>query len=50
MNGGNHPRSGEPSFPQRLQGLKKGLEIFLPVMRGPVAPSIGGNGDHSLRK
>jgi hypothetical protein len=50
MNGGNHSRSGEPSFPQHLQGLQKGLEILLSVVRGPVAPSIGGDGHHSLRK
>jgi hypothetical protein len=50
MNGGYHPRGGKPSFPQRLQGLEKGLEIFLPVVRGPVALGIGGDGDHSLRK
>jgi hypothetical protein len=50
MNGGNHSRSGEPSFPQHLQGLEKGLEILLSVVWGPVAPSIGGDGDHSLRK
>jgi hypothetical protein len=29
MNGGNHSRSGEPSFPQLPQGLQKGLEILL---------------------
>jgi hypothetical protein len=50
MNGGDHSRSGEPSFPQHLQGLEKGLEILLSVVRGPVAPSIGVDGDHSLRK
>jgi hypothetical protein len=50
MNGGNHSRSGEPSFSQRLQGLEKGLEILLSVVQGPVALSIGGDGDHSLRK
>jgi hypothetical protein len=50
MNGGNHPRGGEPSFPQLLQGLQKGLEILLSVMRGPVAPVISGSGHHSLIK
>jgi hypothetical protein len=50
MDGGNHPRSGEPTFPQHLQGLQKGLEILLSVVRGPVAPSIGGDGHHSLSK
>jgi hypothetical protein len=28
MDGGNHPRSGEPSISQHQQGLQKGLEIF----------------------
>jgi hypothetical protein len=50
VNGGNHPLSGEPSFPQLLQGLQKGLEILLPVTRGPVVLVIGGGGHHSLRK
>jgi hypothetical protein len=50
MNGSNHSRSGEPSFPQLLQGLQKGLEILLSVARGPVAPVIGGGVHHSLRK
>jgi hypothetical protein len=50
MNGGNHSRSGEPSFPQHLQGLEKGLEVLLSIVRGLVAPSIGGDGHHSLRK
>jgi hypothetical protein len=50
MNGDYHPRGGKPSFPQHLQGLEKGLEIFLPVVRGPVVPGIGGDGNHSLRK
>jgi hypothetical protein len=50
MNGGNHPRGGEPSFSQLLQGLQKGLEILLSLARGPVAPVIGGGGHHSLRK
>jgi hypothetical protein len=50
MNGGNHSRSGEPSFPQLPQGLQKGLEILLSVVWGPVAPVIGGGGHHSLRK
>jgi hypothetical protein len=50
MNGGNHPRDGEPSFSQLLQGLQKGLENLLPVTRGLVALVIGGDGHHSLRK
>jgi hypothetical protein len=50
MNGGNHPRGGEPSFSQLLQGLQKGLEILLSVARGPIAPVIDGGGHHSLRK
>jgi hypothetical protein len=50
MNGGNHPRSGEPSFSQLLQGLQKGLEILLSLARGPVAPVTAGGGHHSLRK
>jgi hypothetical protein len=45
---GNHSRGGESPFPQRLQGLEKGLEVLLSFVRGPVAPSIGGDGDHSL--
>jgi hypothetical protein len=50
VNGGNHSRGSKSSFPQHLQGLEKGLEVFLPVVRGPVAPGIGHGGDHSLRK
>jgi hypothetical protein len=50
VNGGNHPRGGESSFPQHLQSLEKGLEVFLSVVRGPVAPSMSGGGDHSLGK
>jgi hypothetical protein len=50
MNGGNHPRGGEPPFSQLLQGLQNGLEILLSVARGPIAPVIGGDGHHSLRK
>jgi hypothetical protein len=50
MNGGNHPRGNEPPFSQLLQGLQKGLEILLSVARGPIAPVIGGDGHHSLRK
>jgi hypothetical protein len=48
VDGGNHSRGGETPFPQRLQGLEKGLEVLLPFVRGPVAPSISGNGDYSL--
>jgi hypothetical protein len=50
MNGGNHPRGGEPSFSQLLQGLQKGLEILLFLARGPVAPVTASGGHHSLRK
>jgi hypothetical protein len=50
MNGGNHPRGGEPSFSQLLQGLQKGLEILLFLARGPVASVTAGGGHHSLRK
>jgi hypothetical protein len=50
MNGGNHPRGGEPSFSQLLQGLQKGMEILLFLARGPVAPVTAGGGHHSLRK
>jgi hypothetical protein len=50
MNGGNHPRGGEPSLSQLLQGLQKGLEILLSVARGPVAPVLAGGGHLSLSK
>jgi hypothetical protein len=50
MDGGNHPRGGEPSLSQLLQGLQKGLEILLPLARGPIAPIAAGGGHHSLRK
>jgi hypothetical protein len=50
VDGGNHPRSGESPFPQRLQGLEKGFEVLLSFVRSPVAPSIGGDGDYSLGK
>jgi hypothetical protein len=50
MDGGNHPRGGEPSIPQLLQGLQKGLEILLSLARGPIAPVAAGGGHHSLRK
>jgi hypothetical protein len=50
MDGGNHPRGGEPSVSQLLQGLQKGLEILLSLARGPIAPVAAGGGDHSLRK
>jgi hypothetical protein len=50
MNGGNHPRGGEPSFSQLLQGLQKGLEILLFLAWGPIAPVTAGGGHHSLRK
>jgi hypothetical protein len=50
MNGGNHPRGGEPSFLQLLQGLQKGLEILQSLARGPVSPVTAGGGHHSLRK
>jgi hypothetical protein len=50
MNGSNHPRGGEPSFSQLLQGLQKGLEILLFLPRGPVAPVTASGCHHSLRK
>jgi antitoxin (DNA-binding transcriptional repressor) of toxin-antitoxin stability system len=50
MDGGNHPRGGEPSFSQLLQGLQKGLEILLSLAGGPVAPVTAAGGHHSLRK
>jgi hypothetical protein len=50
MDGGNHPRDGEPSILQLLQGLQKGLEILLSLARGPVAPVAASGGHHSLRK
>jgi hypothetical protein len=50
MDGGGHPLGGKPSVSQLLQGLKKGLEILLPVARGPIAPVAAGGGHHSLRK
>jgi hypothetical protein len=50
VDGGNHSRGGESPFPQHLQGLEKGFEVFLSFVRGPVAPSIGGDGDYSLGK
>jgi hypothetical protein len=50
MNGGNHSRSGEPSFPQPFQGLQKGLEILLSVVRGPVTPGVSGGSHYTLRK
>jgi hypothetical protein len=48
VDGGNHSRGGESPLPQRLQGLEKGFEVLLSFVRGPVAPSIGGDGDYSL--
>jgi hypothetical protein len=48
VDGGNHSRGGESPFPQCLQGLEKGFEVLLSLVRGPVAPSVGGNGDYSL--
>jgi hypothetical protein len=50
MVGSNHPRGGEPSLSQLLQGLQKGLEILLFLARGPIAPVTAGGGHHSLRK
>jgi hypothetical protein len=50
MDGGNHPRGGEPSVSQLLQSLQKGLEILLSLARGPIAPVAAGGGHHSLRK
>jgi hypothetical protein len=50
VDGGNHSRDGESPFLQRLQGLEKGFEVLLSFVRGPVAPSIDGDGDYSLGK
>jgi hypothetical protein len=50
VDGGNHSRSGESPLPQRLQGLEKWLEVLLSFVRGPVAPSVGGSSDYSLRE
>jgi hypothetical protein len=50
MDGGDHPCGGKPSISQLLQGLHKGLEILLSVVRGPIAPVAAGGGHHSLRK
>jgi hypothetical protein len=50
MDGGYHPRGGEPSISQLLQGLQKGLEILLSLARGSIAPVAVGGGHHSLRK
>jgi hypothetical protein len=50
MDGGNHPRGGEPSISQLLQSLKKGLEILLSLTRRPIAPVAVGGSHHSLRK
>jgi hypothetical protein len=50
MDGGNHPRGGDLSISQLLQGLQKGLEILLSLARGPIAPVGVGGGHHSLRK
>jgi hypothetical protein len=50
MDGGNHPRGGEPSFSQLLQGLQKGLEILLSLARGPIALVTADGGHHLLRK
>jgi hypothetical protein len=50
MNGDNHPRGGEPSILQLLQGLQKGLEILLSLTQGPIAPVGAGGGHHSFRK
>jgi hypothetical protein len=50
MDGGYHPRGGEPSVSQLLQGLQKGLEILLSLARGSIAPVAAGGGHHSLRK
>ena len=43
-------RSSKSPLPQLLQGLEKGLEIFLPLVRGPVAPGVGGSCNYSLGK
>ena len=48
VDGGDHSRSGESPLPQLLQGLEKGFEILLSLVRGPVAPGVGGGSDYSL--
>jgi hypothetical protein len=48
VDGGNYSRSGESPFPQRLQGLEEWFEVLLPLVRGPMAPGVGGSGDYSL--
>jgi hypothetical protein len=50
VDGGNHSRGGESPFSQRLQSLEKGFEVLLSFVRGPVAPSIVGDGDYPLGK
>jgi hypothetical protein len=48
VDGGNHSRSDESPLPQRLQGLEKGFEVLLSLVRGPMTPGVGGGGDYSL--
>jgi hypothetical protein len=48
VDGGNHSRSGESPLPQRFQGLEKGFEVLLSLVRGPMTPGVGGGGDYSL--
>jgi hypothetical protein len=50
MDGGYHPRGGEPSVSQLLQGPQKGLEILLSLAQGSIAPVAADGGHHSLRK
>jgi hypothetical protein len=50
MDGGDHPRGGKPSVSQLLQGLQKGLEILVFLVRDPIAPVAAGGSHHSLRK
>jgi hypothetical protein len=50
MDSGDHSRSGKSPLPQLLQGLEKGLEILPPLVRGPVAPGVGGSRNYSLGK
>jgi hypothetical protein len=50
MDGGDHPRSGEPPISYPLQGLQKRLEILLFLAHGTPTPVAAGGGHHSLRK
>jgi hypothetical protein len=48
VDGSDHSRSSKSPLPQLLQGLEKGFEILLPLVRGPVAPGVGGSSNYSL--